>query len=406
MRRTTPGPGRRRGRRLAGKTAFERRPCAGVGAAAARARHWVLEGVHRVTTPRALVELLPKVASATRARTRTRRDVERAASVSSGSAPTPAGGRRRLEYGHDRRRAPPPGAPSHDIVSRHDHGRRPPPPAGLLPDLSLLMCDPLLHLGFCHAMLDVLNKHFQNILHVSKTQSGSSRPPSSRLLPARVPVGPPHPPHRLPEGILVACWAGRGPSSRPAGLYFRTFESFLVALFILSSGLACIETAANPYVTVLGPGRRRAGSPSPRPSTPRLLLPDHRGLSSSGSTGAGDAVDFGTLLIPYVVLGCVVLVVFASSPSSSCPSSRPGDARRETTRRPTALPSPTSPTSCGHRHPVPLHRRPGRGERLRRQLHPRERHQRTRAEDVRRSPVRLVPRAHRRGDAERRPPTW
>ena len=26
--------------------------------------------------------------------------------------------------------------------------------------------------GFCHAMLDVLNKHFQNILHVSRTQSG------------------------------------------------------------------------------------------------------------------------------------------------------------------------------------------------------------------------------------------
>ena len=26
--------------------------------------------------------------------------------------------------------------------------------------------------GFCHSMLDVLNKHFQNILHVSKAQSG------------------------------------------------------------------------------------------------------------------------------------------------------------------------------------------------------------------------------------------
>ena len=26
--------------------------------------------------------------------------------------------------------------------------------------------------GFCHAMLDVLNKHFQNILNVSKAQSG------------------------------------------------------------------------------------------------------------------------------------------------------------------------------------------------------------------------------------------
>jgi MFS transporter, FHS family, L-fucose permease len=26
--------------------------------------------------------------------------------------------------------------------------------------------------GFCHSMLEVLNKHFQNILPVSKTQSG------------------------------------------------------------------------------------------------------------------------------------------------------------------------------------------------------------------------------------------
>ena len=26
--------------------------------------------------------------------------------------------------------------------------------------------------GFCHAMLDVLNKHFQDVLHVSKGQSG------------------------------------------------------------------------------------------------------------------------------------------------------------------------------------------------------------------------------------------
>ena len=26
--------------------------------------------------------------------------------------------------------------------------------------------------GFCHAMLDVLNKHFQNILQISRAQSG------------------------------------------------------------------------------------------------------------------------------------------------------------------------------------------------------------------------------------------
>src|SRR5208283_5794331 len=45
----------------------------------------------------------------------------------------------------------------------------------------------------------------------------------------------------------------------PAGLVFKTFWAFLLALFILSSGLACIETAANPYVTVLGPKNGAAG---------------------------------------------------------------------------------------------------------------------------------------------------
>jgi hypothetical protein len=45
----------------------------------------------------------------------------------------------------------------------------------------------------------------------------------------------------------------------PAGLVFQTFWSFCLALFILSCGLACIETAANPYVTVLGPKEGAAG---------------------------------------------------------------------------------------------------------------------------------------------------
>ena len=34
-----------------------------------------------------------------------------------------------------------------------------------------------------------------------------------------------------------------------------TFGFFLVALYIIASGLAFLETAANPYVTILGPAR-------------------------------------------------------------------------------------------------------------------------------------------------------
>jgi FHS family L-fucose permease-like MFS transporter len=171
--------------------------------------------------------------------------------------------------------------------------------------------------GFCHAMLDVLNKHFQNILHVSKTQSGFIQTSvfgayfllafPSALLIRRI---------GYQKGILVGL-LGLAVGAFlfvPAGLYFKTFESFLVALFILSSGLACIETAANPYVTVLGPRDGAAGRLSVAQafnSLAYILAPTIGGALLFGKqAGAGAAVDFGSLLIPYVVLGCVVLVVF------------------------------------------------------------------------------------------------
>src|SRR5205085_6206935 len=33
----------------------------------------------------------------------------------------------------------------------------------------------------------------------------------------------------------------------------KNFEFFLFALFVIACGLTCLETAANPYITVLGP---------------------------------------------------------------------------------------------------------------------------------------------------------
>lgn len=35
--------------------------------------------------------------------------------------------------------------------------------------------------------------------------------------------------------------------------YTRTYETFLVGLFVLGTGLAVLQTAANPYITILGP---------------------------------------------------------------------------------------------------------------------------------------------------------
>src|SRR5215472_10454348 len=116
--------------------------------------------------------------------------------------------------------------------------------------------------GFCHAMLDVLNKHFQNILSLSKTQSGLVQTSVFgayllMALPAALLI------RRIgyQKGILVGLvvLAAGAFLFIPAGLVFKTFGSFCLSLFVLSTGLACIETAANPYITVLGPRDGAAG---------------------------------------------------------------------------------------------------------------------------------------------------
>ena len=171
--------------------------------------------------------------------------------------------------------------------------------------------------GFCHAMLDVLNKHFQNILHVSKTQSGLIQTSvfgayflmalPSALLIRRI---------GYQRGILMGLvvLAVGAFLFIPAGLVFQTFWSFLLALFVLSTGLACIETAANPYVTVLGPKEGAAGRLSTAQafnSVAYIIAPTVGGALIFGQKQVeGAAADFHPLIIPYVVLGCVVLVVF------------------------------------------------------------------------------------------------
>src|SRR5512139_1495868 len=159
--------------------------------------------------------------------------------------------------------------------------------------------------GFCHAMLDVLNKHFQNILDVSKAQSGFIQTSvfgayfllafPSALLIRRI---------GYQKGILVGLLVVAAGAFLfvPAGLVFKTFGAFLFALFVLSSGLACIETAANPYVTVLGPREGAAGRLSTAQafnSVAYIIAPTVGGALIFGRHRAGDEVDFRSLLAPY-----------------------------------------------------------------------------------------------------------
>ena len=170
--------------------------------------------------------------------------------------------------------------------------------------------------GFCHAMLDVLNKHFQNILSVSKAQSGLVQTSVFgayllMALPAALLIRRIGYQRGILVGLVVLAFGAF--LFIPAGLIFRTFWSFCLALFVLSTGLACIETAANPYVTVLGPKDGAAGRLSVAQafnSCAYILAPTVGGLLLFGQKVDAANPDFHPLILPYIVLGAVVLVIF------------------------------------------------------------------------------------------------
>jgi FHS family L-fucose permease-like MFS transporter len=109
--------------------------------------------------------------------------------------------------------------------------------------------------GQCNGMLDILNKHFQNSMHISKFQSGFVQ--SANFMGYFVMA--------LPAGALARKFGYKGGiiiglSLIAAGAFWfypatliGTFGAFLAGLFVLACGLACLETVANPYATVLGP---------------------------------------------------------------------------------------------------------------------------------------------------------
>ncbi|MDB5020555.1 MAG: L-fucose:H+ symporter permease, partial [Pedobacter sp.] len=109
--------------------------------------------------------------------------------------------------------------------------------------------------GFAYGLLDVLNKHFQETLNITKSRSTLLQAAyfGAYFLVA-LPAGLFMNRFGYKKGIIMGLllYAFGALLFYPAA-ETASFNFFLLALFILASGLACLETAANPYVTVLGP---------------------------------------------------------------------------------------------------------------------------------------------------------
>ncbi|MCX6232569.1 MAG: L-fucose:H+ symporter permease [Bacteroidetes bacterium] len=167
--------------------------------------------------------------------------------------------------------------------------------------------------GFSHAILDVLNKHFQTILGVSKMQSGFVQAAVyGGYFLAALPAGMFMKRYGFKKGIIMGLMlVAMGSFLFIPATGIKEFWSFLIPLFIIACGLASLETAANPYTTILGPketAERRINLSQSFNAIGWILGP-LVGSSIILSTQKGGGNEFSSLAIPYMGLGVIALLV-------------------------------------------------------------------------------------------------
>ncbi len=168
--------------------------------------------------------------------------------------------------------------------------------------------------GFAHGLLDVLDKHFQNTLHVSKAQSGMVQfALYIGYLVMATPAGLFMKRYGYKRGIILGlCLFALGAFLFYPAAKMAAFIPFLLALFIIACGLSCLETAANPYTTVLGPppgAARRINIAQSFNGLGWILGPLIGGLFIFGATESVGRGTFDSLITPYMMVGTVVVLV-------------------------------------------------------------------------------------------------
>jgi len=163
--------------------------------------------------------------------------------------------------------------------------------------------------GFARAILDLLNKHFQNTLDISITQSSFIQVTTYLgYFITAIPAGWFINRHGYRLGVVMGLLLfGFGALLFIPLSALHSFYTFLIALFIIGCGLVFLETSANPYVTELG---------AKETATSRLnFSQSFNGLGSLFATFIvgqflfGGSVGEGEIVVPYTILGILVLLI-------------------------------------------------------------------------------------------------
>ena len=165
--------------------------------------------------------------------------------------------------------------------------------------------------GFAHAILDVLNKHFQELLAITKAHSA--------LIQVTMYMG--YFVMAIPAGLFINRYGyrrgvvfglllyGVGSVLFIPGQNLMSFNFFLFSLFVIGCGLVFLETAANPYVTELGAKETAASRLNFAQSFNGLgciFAPILAGLVLFSDEEQGAS---GNVALPYAIMGVIVLMV-------------------------------------------------------------------------------------------------
>ncbi len=168
--------------------------------------------------------------------------------------------------------------------------------------------------GFCNGMIDVMDKHFQEELHLTLAQSAWVQ--FAHYLGYFLMA--------LPAGWLATKLGYKGGiitgllMVAVGGFWFipathiASFWAFLLGVCVIAAGLTFLETIANPYTTVLGPvqfAATRINLAQSCNGIGLLLGPVAGGMFFYSKNAAGESTGSENLWIPYAFIGCVVIVL-------------------------------------------------------------------------------------------------
>ena len=193
--------------------------------------------------------------------------------------------------------------------------------------------------GLCNGMIDVLNKHFQNSLQVSKAQSALVQGfwYGAYFLLA-LPAGMFARRFGYRRGILFGltviavgcvCFV---PVTKIAGSQMMVFSVFLLALGLVACGFTFIETIANPYAIILGPAEAGVARINLAQSCNAVgwifgpLLGGSFILSKTDQVNTSNA----DLYIPYLIVAGIVAALIAAFAFVPVPDLHPSEEARTT----------------------------------------------------------------------------